>query len=126
MQVSQIMRKAIIIDDNILIKEAARIMAKKNIGSLIIVKDNKIKGIITERDIMKNLTRLNIPVKKVMSKRVVTIIPTAGVEEASDLMINNNVKRLPIVENKNLIGIVTMTDVLAHHEGSFEDEFLLN
>lgn len=126
MEVSQIMRKVIIIDDNILLKDAAKIMVSKGIGSLIVVKDDKIKGIITERDIMKNVTRLDVPVKKVMSQRVTSISPDANIEDAADLMIANKVKRLPIVQNNKLVGIVTMTDVLAHHEGGFDEEFFLN
>lgn len=120
------MRKVIIIDDNILLKDAAKIMVSKGIGSLIVVKDDKIKGIITERDIMKNVTRLDVPVKKVMSQRVTSISPDANIEDAADLMIANKVKRLPIVQNNKLVGIVTMTDVLAHHEGGFDEEFFLN
>ena len=42
------------------------------------------------------------------------------------LMISSNVKRLPIVQDNKLVGIIAMTDVLAHHEGGFDEEFILN
>ena len=126
MEIIQIMRKAIVVEDDILLKDAAKIMVNKNIGSLIIVSDDKIKGIITEKDIMKNVTNLNSQVNKVMSKKVIEIAPSVNVEDAGDLMISKGIKRLPVVEDKKLIGIITMTDVLAHHEGGFDEEFLFN
>ena len=127
MEVSQVMRKAIIIDDHVLLKEAAKIMANKNIGSLIIINNNKIKGILTEKDVIKNVANLNSPVKKIMSKKVVEIAPETSIEEAINQMIENKVKRLPVVQDKKLVGIVTTTDVLAHYEGDFnEGDFIFN
>ena len=61
-----------------------------------------------------------------MSRRVISVSPSANVSDAADLMANSNIKRLPIVDGSKLVGIVTMTDVLAHHEGSFDEEFILN
>jgi CBS domain-containing protein len=114
MEVSKIMRKAIIIDDHISVKEAAKIMSRKDVGSLIVVKDDAIKGIITERDVMKNLSRLDLEVRKVMSTRVVTIKGEASLEKAAGIFTSRKIKRLPVVKDKKLVGVVTMTDVLAH------------
>ena len=126
MQVSQIMRKAMVIEDTVTVKEAAMMMSKNNTGSLIIIQDNKIRGIITERDILKNISELNSKVSKVMTKKVVTISPDAHIDDAKKVMLSNKIKRIPIVDGKKLVGIVTITDVLAHAEGITEDEFLFN
>ena len=59
MKVSQIMKKAYVVDENISLKEAARIMSNKKIGGLIVLKGDKISGIITERNIINNLRDLD-------------------------------------------------------------------
>ncbi|MAG07456.1 histidine kinase [Candidatus Pacearchaeota archaeon] len=129
MEVSKIMRRAIIIDDHISVKEAAKIMSRKDVGSLIVVKDDAIKGIITERDIMKNLSNLDSEVRKVMSTRVVTIDGGASLEKAAKLLTSRKIKRLPVVKDKKLAGVVTMTDVLVHSSPgsvSVEEDFWFN
>jgi len=126
MKVSQIMRKAMVIEDTVTVKEAAMMMSRNNTGSLIIIQDNKIKGIITERDILKNISELNSKVSRVMTKRVVIISPDAHIDDAKKMMLSNKIKRIPVVDGKKLVGIITITDVLAHAEGIDEDDFLFN
>lgn len=126
MEVSQIMNKAFIIEDNVTLKNAAKMMSVKNIGSLLIVKDSKILGIITERDILKNLNRLNAKVSSVMTRKVITIESNEELEEATNLMAENKIKRLPVVQNNNLVGIITVTDIIAHAKEINEEEFMIN
>jgi CBS domain-containing protein len=128
MKVSKVMRKAIVIDDSISVKEVARIMSKKNIGSLIVVRKNKIVGIITERDVMKNISKLDEKVKKVMSKKVRTINSEEEIERAAEILSLYSIKRLPVVSNKELKGIVTMTDILGHcgNMDQISEDFLIN
>jgi len=122
MQVFEIMKKALVIDDHITIKDAAKIMSKKNIGSLIVIKNKKIIGIITERDVMKNISNINLKVSDIMSKKVRTISTRENIDIAADIMIKKKIKRLPVVSNNNLKGIITMTDVLAHTNVEMEEE----
>jgi len=68
MKVKEIMNKAVVVDHNISVREAAKIMSDRNIGSLIILKSSKIIGIITERDIMKNISSLSKGISSIMSK----------------------------------------------------------
>jgi CBS domain-containing protein len=126
MKVSQIMRKAMVIDDTIKVKDAAMMMSKSNTGSLIVIKNNKVMGIITERDILKNISELKSKVSKVMTKKVVTINPDAEIDEAKNIMLTNKIKKIPVVDEKKLVGIVTITDILAHSEGVNDDEFIFN
>lgn len=125
-EISKIMNKAFIVDDNVTLKSAAKMMSDKNIGSLLIVKDGKIKGIITERDILKNIAKLDSKVSSVMSKKVVTIDSEEKIEEAIGIMSENKIKRLPVMEDGKLVGIITATDIIAHAKEINEEEFLIN
>jgi len=123
MKVSEIMNKPIVIEKNISVKEAARTMSDKNIGSLIIISNDKILGIITEDDILKNIDNLTEKISKVMSKKVVTIDKDNDIEDAAKLMAANKIKRLPVLKNNELVGIITATDIIAHSEDIDEDFF---
>jgi CBS domain-containing protein len=121
MKILEIMSKAVIIDDTINLRQAAKIMSDKNIGSLIIVKSNKIKGILTERDIMKNINKLSSKVSAVMSKNVITISSNDEIENASELMGKNKIKRLPVMDDNKLAGIISITDLIAHSRNLNQD-----
>jgi CBS domain-containing protein len=126
MEVSQVMNKAFIIDDNVTLKEAAKMMSVKNIGSVLVVKDSKILGIITEKDVARNLNKLNSKVSSIMSRKVVTIEYDEELEDAATLMAENKIKRLPVMQNKKLVGIITATDIIAHAKDINEEEFMIN
>ncbi len=123
MKVSEVMNKAFVIESRISIKEAAKIMSDKNVGSLIVIGKDKIIGIITEKDVMKNISKLGSRVSEVMSKNVITIGKNDTIENAAELMAEKKIKRLPVVDKGELIGIITATDVLAHCEDITEDFF---
>ena len=125
MKVSEIMNKAFVVDDNVSLKQAVSIMSEKGIGSLIIMKKDKIIGIVTERDILKNVTKLGNKISQVMSKSVVTIDEKETMDNAALVMAKNKIKRLPVLRRGMLVGIITATDVLAN-SGSLNEEFLLD
>ena len=95
---------------------AARVMVKHEIGSVVVLDGKKPVGIITERDITKQVIRgksvLKVPVKKVMTRALVTAPPNMSVQEAFELMLMNKIRRLPILENNKLVGIVTEKDLM--------------
>lgn len=123
MRISEVMNKAFVIDAGISVKEAAKIMSNKNIGSLIIMNGEKITGIVTERDITKNVSSLGKDVSSIMSKGVVTISKNDNLDDASELMAEKKIKRLPVVDKGKLVGIVTVTDVIAHSDDLNEEFF---
>ena len=125
MKVSEIMNKAIAIEHDIPLKEAAQIMSRKNIGSLIILRKDKIAGIITERDVMKNISSLGSKVSNSMSKNVITIDDDESIDNAALVMTKNKIKRLPVLEKGKLVGIITATDIIANSDILNED-FLLD
>ncbi|MBW2989154.1 CBS domain-containing protein [Candidatus Woesearchaeota archaeon] len=98
------------------VSDAARTMDSKNIGCLPLEKDNKIVGIVTERDILKKIVaRGRNPektlVREIMSSPVISISPEKDIDEANDLMAQKRVRRLLVESEEGLIGIITVRDV---------------
>jgi len=95
---------------------AARIMVKHEIGSVVVVERKKPVGILTERDITKQIIKggaiLNAPVKKLMTKALVTAAPDMPIQEAFELMVMNKIRRLPVLEDNKIVGIVTEKDLM--------------
>jgi len=98
------------------VASAAQIMVRHNIGSVVVVEGKKPVGIITERDITKQVIKgeevLKGPVKNVMTKSLVTAPPSMPIQQAFELMLVSKIRRLPIVENNNIVGIVTEKDLM--------------
>ena len=125
MDVSEVMSKVVVIDDKVYVRDAVRIMSDKNIGSLIVISDGSIKGIITERDVLKNINKVNNKLSSIMSKRVITIEADADVKDAVKLMVQNKIKRIPVLDKGKLVGLVSVTDLIAYAEVD-SDEFIFN
>jgi len=97
--------------------DALRIMTTKSVGCLIITDSTKPVGIVTERDVMKVMMQgrdiLNNKVAEVMSIPLTAVRPETSVVEALDLMKKKNIRRLPVVSDGELQGIITIhTDLL--------------
>ncbi|MFH0889816.1 MAG: amino acid permease [Candidatus Aenigmatarchaeota archaeon] len=101
-------------------KKIAAVMKRHKLGSMIVVKNNRPVGIVTERDIMKVVAKNKLPsrvfVKHIMSTRLVIVKPSDSVLYAIKLMAKNNIKKLPVVENNRLVGIVTESDIIKSGE----------
>ena len=97
------------------IEKAAKLMDEYDVGSIPVCDGNKVVGIITDRDIVlrcvsqnKNLTQ---PVNEFMTANPVTATPTMDVKDAAKMMSEKKIRRLPIVENNSLIGMVSLGDI---------------
>ncbi|MEM0364137.1 MAG: CBS domain-containing protein [Candidatus Nitrosocaldus sp.] len=100
-------------------QDAARLMAEHGIGSVVVMDSDKVIGIITERDLVRKVCAKDIPSSKVkiqdiMSTPIITAEPDLPIEAAVQRMFNNKIRRLPIVENGRLVGIVTISDIAKH------------
>jgi len=119
MQVKQAMtRNVLVTSPDFSVRSAAKVMAEQRVGSLVVQQDNKIVGIITELDIIwkvvANDKDPNITtVGEVMSKKVITIRADQTLEEASALMVEHKIKKLPVLEKDKLVGIITATDLIS-------------
>jgi CBS domain-containing protein len=123
MKVKEIMRPARVISKESNVRDAAKMMNKHRIGSLIVVDDNKRKvaGIITERDILEKVTAGNklaskVKVEDIMTKKVISISPESYIDDAVYIMIQHKIKKLPVVNNGELVGILTSSDILTNSE----------
>ena len=121
MLIEEVMKRPFVVDKNISLAEAAKIMSANKIGCLIFVSGSKVKGIITEGDIVRNFGKKE-KISQAMKTKVITIKPEDTLDEALELMRNNKIKRLPVVENNNLVGVITLTDILAKFE-TLEGDF---
>ena len=96
--------------------EAARLMREGDIGSLPITDDEKLVGMITDRDITTRVVAEGsdpkvTSVSDVYSRDLISVEPDEGIEEALRLMAHHQVRRLPVVENGRLVGIVAQADI---------------
>jgi CBS domain-containing protein len=125
MLIKDVMRQPYVIESDIGLDQAAKIMSDKKIGCLIMVKGSKIRGIITERDLLKNFSKHD-KISKVMSQSVITIEPKQTLQEAYELMKENSIKRIPVInDQRDIVGIITLTDLAAHMD-EFDESFFFN
>ena len=114
--VKDVMNKNVVVAKPIVtLREAARVMGEMNMGSLVIMEDDKIVGIVTSTDILKAIGEGKDPDKvtiaEVATKNVITIQADEPLEKAVDIMVKNKIKKLPVLMNEKLVGIVTVSDI---------------
>ncbi|MFH1500367.1 MAG: CBS domain-containing protein [archaeon] len=106
--------------------DCARLMMKKRVGSLIVKDKQRLQGIITEKDIIWALTKKsqidlkNIKVKDIAARKVATIKPSADIFQAIKRMKKLKFRRLPVVVNRNVIGMLTLNDIIRIEPSLFD------
>lgn len=116
-QVRDIMQKNVItIEQDKTSLDVATILKEKEISFLVIMENEKPIGIVTERDIVKKIAAEDkvaskTPLKEIMSKKFRWVTPDTSIEDAVQKMINNNIRRLIVLENDNLVGVITQTNM---------------
>lgn len=96
---------------------ALQLMAEKNTGALLVMKDDKVVGIMSERDYARKVALLgkfskDILVQEIMSSTIFYVEPSFSTEECMALMIDKRVRHLPVIENEKLVGIISIGDVV--------------
>jgi CBS domain-containing protein len=109
-------KEVITIDEYATVKEAADIMNQAEISSIIATRKGKAIGIITERDLLKRIVAegknaKKTKVKNIMSSPLITISPNTDVEEAARLMFEKKIKKLAVIDQNRLVGLVSLTDI---------------
>jgi signal-transduction protein with cAMP-binding, CBS, and nucleotidyltransferase domain len=98
------------------IRDAAKLMDEKNVGCIIVTKNQLPIGILTERDFVKRIAAKEKPLtaslEEVMSSPLIGIDPNETVWEAAQIMKINNIHKLPVRKDNQIIGIVTTTDLI--------------
>jgi len=122
LKVEDVMVEEVIsVSEKATVREAAELMNKHEIGCLVVTKNGKPVGIVTETDMVKRVILEPVDpeetkVSEIMSKPLVVGSPQMDVDEASKLMRRRKIKKLPIVNRGRLIGLVTTTDLVRSPE----------
>lgn len=132
MKAQEIMTTEVVaVDKKTSIRDAAMKMAESDVGSVIVNDNKSLVGIITDRDITirgvaENSDLNNVTCEDVMSKNVVTATSNTDMEAVIDLMSENQIKRIPIVDNNNVVGMISLRDISQTIEWDDEAGEVLN
>ena len=101
--------------------EAARLMVRRHIGSVLVVDGSMLSGILTERDVLraagKATDMASDPIDRWMTPEPITCAPEIDTEEALEMMLSGGFRHLPVVDSTGLLGIVSLRDVLSARIG---------
>ena len=103
-------RDVVTVGPTLAVKDLAKVLLKNRIsGAPVVDKKGKIIGVVSEADI---LAKKGKQVKDIMSRKVVQVDPGTAVEEIASIMTHNNIKRVPVMEEGKLLGIVSRADII--------------
>ncbi|MEM5799574.1 MAG: CBS domain-containing protein [Candidatus Aenigmatarchaeota archaeon] len=110
--------KVIVAKPQATIKEAAEIMSQLRIGCLLVMDDDKVVGIVTESDIIGKIVAKKkdperVTVDEIMTKNIISTTPDETLDDAAEKMVENKIKRLPVLDGGKLVGIITATDLIS-------------
>jgi len=97
--------------------EAIKLMAEKNIGSLLVTSGNKLVGVFTERDYTRKIalqgkSSKDTRVREIISREIVSVTPQHSVEDCMKLMTEKRVRHLPVLEGDKVVGLVSIGDLV--------------
>ena len=111
-------KRTLTIDSQSTVFEAAQLMSQKGVGDLIVVENEMPVGIVTESDFVRRLVAKQRPfdtkVSDVMTKPLITISPDASIKEAARKMVKHGIRRLPVLKDHRLMGILVVSDFARH------------
>ncbi len=117
MTIADVMTKSVIsVDAKVTVNEAGKMMEDAKVGAVIIMENNTPVGIVTDRDfavkIVAHAYQITTPVKQIMSSPLISINSDESVRTAADLMHDREIRKLPVIDNENVVGMITATDVV--------------
>lgn len=116
-RVKDIMKQAVVsVDASTNVNEAAKIMEDSKVGAIIVMENNTPIGIITDRDfaikIVAHAYPITTTVKKIMSSPLIGVSPEESVWTVADIMYSRRVRKVPVIDEDKVIGIITATDLV--------------
>ncbi|MBN9041317.1 MAG: inosine-5-monophosphate dehydrogenase [Rhizobiales bacterium 62-47] len=115
------------IDPDIKLSEAVRMLSERRIGAVLVMKNERIEGILSERDIVRVLGErgaivLDQPVREVMTRKVVSCREADTVAAIMERMTSGKFRHLPVIESKHVVGLISIGDVVKWRVMEFERE----
>jgi CBS domain-containing protein len=109
--------------------DALLLLAEKNIGALLVLKDGELVGIVSERDYARKIVlhgkvSMKTPVGEIMTQDVITVGPQLTVKEAMALMTEMHIRHLPVIEEAKIIGLISIGDLVKSIIA--DQEFMIN
>lgn len=101
----------------ITVYEALKVMGEKNVGAVLVIEDNLLKGVISERDyarkiVLKNKASKDTHVYEIMERNVITVKPADNLDYCMELMSTKRIRHLPVVEGNEVLGVISIGDVV--------------
>ena len=117
--VKDIMSNSVVsVDSSITATNAVKMMEDIGVGAVIVLENNLPVGIVTDRDFAIKITAhsypIDTPVRKIMSSPLISIDSNSDLSIASDLMSTRNVRKLPVIDDDKVVGILTSSDLVKH------------
>lgn len=125
MKAKDVMRKAVVVEPDISVKKAAGIISNKGISSLIVLKKDKMVGIVTEKDITRSIGKLGLKISSIMSKSVKSVDINDDLNRVASVLSGDKIRIVPVLEKGKLVGVIDVKDVIANSE-DLNEEFLLD
>jgi len=119
-QIRDIMEKNVItIENDKTAQEAAKIIGEKDISFLVVINDGIPQGVLSESDFVRKVAAedkksSDIKVSDIMSYKFRSVDPTTTIEDAVQKMLNKNIRRLLVIDNEKLVGVITQTDLASY------------
>ena len=119
-QIRDIMEKNVItIENDKTAQEAAEIIAEKDISFLVVINDGIPQGVLSESDFVRKIAAADkksseVKVSDIMSYKFRSVDPTTTIEDAVQIMLNKNIRRLLVTDNEKLVGVITQTDLASY------------
>jgi len=117
--VKQVMNNSVIsIDSSVTATDAAKMMEDTGVGAIVVLEKNMPIGLVTDRDFAIKITAhsypIDTPVRRIMSSPLISIDPNSDLWVASDLMSTRKVRKLPVIDDDRVVGIITSSDIIKH------------
>ena len=117
--VGKIMNNSVVsVDSSVSATDAAKMMEDTDVGAVIILENGSPIGIVTDRDFAIKITAhsypIDTPVRRLMSAPLISVDSSSDIWEASDLMSARNVRKLPVIDDDKVVGIITSSDIVKY------------
>ncbi len=117
--VDKIMNNSVVsVDSSVSATDAAKMMEDTDVGAVIVLENGSPIGIVTDRDFAIKITAhsypIDTPVRRIMSSPLISIDSSSDLWMASDLMSSRNVRKLPVIDDDKVVGIITSSDIVKH------------